>query len=433
MADPMIPKDALEYLKKKSLKPAFSYRDVWNEEHASAFTVAKAMQTDVLQDMKDAVEAAIENGQTFRDFKNQLQPTLESKGWWGRRTMTDPVTGEILEAQLGSARRLRTIYETNIGQAYRAGAWERGQESDAHPYIMYRVGPSRNHREEHLAWDGLILPKDDPFWNTHAPKNGWGCKCYLRYLSRASYERYKTSGVPVPRRADGSGGGTIPVKTERPEIRYKTWVDKRSGRIERIPEGITPGFNWNPGSAGRPVSILDSALKKTQGHFPAQYDELARTLMRHQISERRHIDFIDAALSGKIDKRHLDPVGFLDRKTIAALAERGVTPTSNAISMEAGLVQSAKNARHGAKGEGLDITDWYRLTDFLIDGEIFEDGRDLVYLARKPGGFIKIVVNPDPLKGKSMHGSIFRGPTIATVYQPQGVEIDRIRALKKVR
>lgn len=433
MAEPMIPKKALDYLKRKVLKPAFSYRDVWNEEHASAFTVAKAMQADVLQDMKDAVEAAIAEGKTFRDFQKELRPILESKGWWGRKEMTDPVTGETRDAQLGSSRRLKTIYDTNIGQAYRAGAWDRGQESDSHPYIMYRVGSSRKHRDEHLAWDGLILPKDDPFWNTHAPKNGWGCKCYLRFLSRASYERFKADGVPIPRRADGSGGGTRPVKTERPEIRYKTWVDKRTGIIERLPEGIAPGFNWNPGAAGRAVPIMDAALKKTQQNFPAQYDELARTLMRNQISEYRHIDFIDAARNDKIDKRHLDPVGFLDRKTLAALTERGIEPTTNVISLEAGLVQSAKHARHGAKGEGLDITDWYRLTDFLIDGEIYEDGKDLIYLARKPEGFVKIVVSPDPIKGKSMHGSFFRGPIIATVYKPQEVEIDRIRVLKKVR
>jgi hypothetical protein len=178
---------------------------------------------------------------------------------------------------------------------------------------------------------------------------------------------------------------------------------------------------------------MDAALKKTREHFPVQYDELSRTLMRNQISERRHIDFINAAWGKNIDKQHLDPVGFLDQKTLAVLKERGIAPTSNVISLEAGLVQSAKNARHGIKGEGLDITDWYRITDFLIDGEIYEDGKDLIYLARKPEGFVKIVVTPDPKKGKSAHGAIFRGPTIVTMYQPQDTEIYRIKALKKVR
>ena len=43
MADRLIPRQALEYIRNKKLRPAFSYKDVWNEEHATAFTVAKAM------------------------------------------------------------------------------------------------------------------------------------------------------------------------------------------------------------------------------------------------------------------------------------------------------------------------------------------------------------------------------------------------------
>ncbi|MDR0638331.1 MAG: hypothetical protein LBG27_05420 [Spirochaetaceae bacterium] len=40
-----IPKIALDYIKSKSLKTGFSYLDVWHEEHAKAFTVAKANWT----------------------------------------------------------------------------------------------------------------------------------------------------------------------------------------------------------------------------------------------------------------------------------------------------------------------------------------------------------------------------------------------------
>lgn len=65
----MIPQKALEYIKQKKLKPAFSYKDVWNEEHITSFTVAKVMQIDVLKDMKDAVEKAIANGRLFLNLK----------------------------------------------------------------------------------------------------------------------------------------------------------------------------------------------------------------------------------------------------------------------------------------------------------------------------------------------------------------------------
>jgi uncharacterized protein with gpF-like domain len=136
---------------------------VWNEEHASAFTVAKAMQVDVLSNLHNAVIQAVEKGQSFDTFKKSIKPTLQQKGWWGRKEMTDPLTGKTVDAQLGSDRRLKTIYNVNMRSAYQKGQYDRTMQSDLHPYLMYRIGPSVKHRKEHESWDGLVLPKDDPF------------------------------------------------------------------------------------------------------------------------------------------------------------------------------------------------------------------------------------------------------------------------------
>jgi hypothetical protein len=165
----IIPKEAVAYLKNKirvgaddSPFPAiknFSYKDIWHEEHAVNFTVAKAMQMDVLKDIQDAVTQTAEKGESLEHFRKNLEPVLHRKGWWGKKKMTGPITDEEVNAQLGSDRRLKVIYNTNIRSAYQQGKWERAQASDVHPYLMYRVGNSKNHRKEHLAWDGLILPK----------------------------------------------------------------------------------------------------------------------------------------------------------------------------------------------------------------------------------------------------------------------------------
>jgi uncharacterized protein with gpF-like domain len=81
----MIPKEALAYLKDKSLKPAFSYKDVWHEEHATAFTVAKAVQLDVMTDLRGAIVDAMEKGQSFESFKKNIKPVLQQKGWRGKK------------------------------------------------------------------------------------------------------------------------------------------------------------------------------------------------------------------------------------------------------------------------------------------------------------------------------------------------------------
>jgi hypothetical protein len=244
-----VPQIVLAYIKDKKLTPAFSYKDVWHEEHATGFTVAKAMQLDVLSDLHKSVISAVEQGQSFATFKKNIKPLLMQKGWWGKKKMTDPLTGKEMNAQLGSDRRLKTIYSVNMRSAYQKEQYEQTMKSELHPYLMYRIGPSVNHREDHKSWDGLILPKTDPWWDSHLPPNGWGCKCYTRAVSGARLARYKKDGVPVPPAADGTGGGTLAIKTEAPPVNYKTYFNERKGTFEQVPEGIDPAFNWNVGKA----------------------------------------------------------------------------------------------------------------------------------------------------------------------------------------
>lgn len=140
----MIPERALKYIQDKKLATSFSYKDVWNEEHSSAFTVAKCMQIDVLKDMKDAVESAIEKGETFETFKKNLLPTLEAKGWSGKKNIVDPLTGESKEVYINTPHRLKTIYNTNLRSAYQKGRLESAMQSEAHEYLMYKTWSREN-------------------------------------------------------------------------------------------------------------------------------------------------------------------------------------------------------------------------------------------------------------------------------------------------
>lgn len=252
----IVPKLAIDYLKNKELKPAFSYKDVWRTEHAKAFTVAKAMKFDVLQDIKGAVDQAIEEGQTLKQFQKNLEPILRKKGWWGKKTMSDPLhpDKDPREVQLGSSRRLRKIYRTNLRSARAKGQWDRGMASPLHTHILYLVGPSANHRKEHLSWNGLILPKDDPFWKTHYPPNGWECKCYVRFITERKFNKMKKDGIPLQ-------GKKVRVQTDRPSFSTKSFFNDRTGEIVHVPEGIDPGFDWNPG-IGRTEEIKAAYLRK---------------------------------------------------------------------------------------------------------------------------------------------------------------------------
>jgi hypothetical protein len=173
---------------------------------------------------------------------------------------------------------------------------------------MYRIGPSVHHRQEHLSWDGLILPKDDPWWDSHFPPNGWGCKCYTRAVSEARLKRYQAQGIPTAPRLDGTGGGTIPAKTKAPPVKYKTYFNERKGTIEQVPEGVDPAFNWHVGKVSRKApaehklqaarnryikqaaqGMLDQALSAVPGPATPQY-EVPILINRNQTYTRLSLD-----------------------------------------------------------------------------------------------------------------------------------------------
>jgi len=227
------PADALKYFEGKGYKPSFDWRDVWQEEHARAFTVAKAMRLDILEDIRREVDSALRDGITFQQFRTRLEPTLRSKGWWGRQLMTDPATGVEAPVQLGSPRRLRIIYDTNLRMARAAGHWAAIERTRARrPWLKYSAVLDGRTRPEHRAWHDTILPADHPFWDTHYPPNGWNCRCSVIQLSDRDLERYGFS-----------------PSDDAPPVTTRPHVNKRTGEIVKVPRGIDPGFGYNVGKA----------------------------------------------------------------------------------------------------------------------------------------------------------------------------------------
>lgn len=232
----LAPAEAVDYFRQKGYRVGFDHRDVWQREHQAAFTVAKAMQLDLLETIREQVDAALELGTTFQDFRAALMPNLVKRGWWGKAEMTDPVTGETKEVQLGSTRRLKVIYDTNLRTAHTEGQWARVQEAKAAlPYLMYDHTPSEHERLEHKAWDGLVLPVDDPWVAAHYPVKAWGCKCRMIQLGQRQLDRM---GLQV---------GQAPAE------KLVSYTNKRSGEVQQVPAGVDPAFHYPPG--GRLASL----------------------------------------------------------------------------------------------------------------------------------------------------------------------------------
>jgi hypothetical protein len=224
------PEEAIAYFRQKDYRIGFDYRDVWQQEHQAGFTVAKAMQVDLLQDIRAAVDKALANGTTLATFQKELTPLLQKRGWWGKQEMADPTTGEIKLVQLGSPARLELIYDTNLAAAYSEGQWERIQRNkELFPFLEYVRSASVNPRHTHLAYAGLVLSVDDAFWSSHYPIKEFRCKCTVVQHTQRMLDQ---AGLKV---------GKAP-----PEV-MRTVVNKRTGEVMQVPTGVHPAFHYPPG------------------------------------------------------------------------------------------------------------------------------------------------------------------------------------------
>jgi len=237
----MPPSRAVEYFRSKGYRITFDYRAMEGEAHAKAFTIAKATD-EVLQIVRGELDQAFSAGVTEREFIKRLEPRLVKAGWWGRQNVIGP-DGNEQSVMLGSHRRLRTIYRTNLQTAYMAGRYlEFKANARARPYWMYVAIMDNRVRPSHEAMNGLVMRHDDPFWDDFFPPNGWGCRCRVRALSEANV---RARGLTViegaryvkrQRVTDIHSGLVSEVGTFRPP-----WMDRSVA-----PD---PGWSYNPGKA----------------------------------------------------------------------------------------------------------------------------------------------------------------------------------------
>lgn len=154
------------YFERKGVVPAFKWLDVWGEEHSYNFMVSGAVELELATSFRDSIAEALRTGQGFDNWKKDMREELARLGWLGPRRIADP-TGQEPDriVDFSSGRRLKTIFWSNMNSARAAGQWERAQRTKkALPYFLYIRTTSRDPREEHLGWVGIILPVDDPFW-----------------------------------------------------------------------------------------------------------------------------------------------------------------------------------------------------------------------------------------------------------------------------
>jgi len=398
------PRDAIAALfeRGKRLDPSFAWEDVWQEIHASQFTVAKSAGFDILKEIHAGLLKALSEGTTFREFAKELTPFLQSKGWWGRQLVTDPETGDTVSAQLGSTRRLRTIFDVNMRVSYAAGHWAGFERNKAaRPFLRYVCILDSRTRPAHRARHNLVLPVDHPYWAIWAPPCGWNCRCTLQSLSQRDVDRLIAQGEQL--------------FFEPPADVWRDYVNKRTGEIARVPEGIDPGWAYNPGKAGYQALPATAKLIDAPPALAAEVNADPDWLLKPATAE--FANWFDLAAVGGRVEQSIVAVGALGRAVLDALRRRSIKPVSGAITIQQKAVQHMLRDVKATRGRVVPVDVLRRMPTLLASPRaVLLDKRDnsLLYIFDVPGDdrFGKIAVQVD--FARRMRGPDGKAGTVTT-------------------
>lgn len=209
-------REQIEYLLQKRPRPTRVWTDAMHGDHDRAFVIAGATDIAMIEEFQAAVIEAAKT-RDLGAFAAEFDRIVERYGW---------------SYKGGREWRIRTIFNTNIRTSYMAGRLRQMRDPDVvklMPWWQYIHADTRiplKPRPQHVAWDGLVLAWNDPWWDTHFPPNDWLCSCGVRPLSDAQLSRL---------------GKTGPDKA--PPLNRKSYTHRASGQTVMLPDGI--GFGWD--------------------------------------------------------------------------------------------------------------------------------------------------------------------------------------------
>jgi SPP1 gp7 family putative phage head morphogenesis protein len=158
---------------------------------AAAAAAIDDQRDAMARDFTKAIIEILESGGTVRDFQNDYGEIVDRYGW-------SPDGDPGWHSEL--------IFRMQTANARAAGWWKQAQKlKSVRPFVRYLTVGDRRVRHTHREWHNVILPVDHPFWRTHWPPNGFGCRCMVRTVSERELKLY---GWKITK--DGFSGLAIP-------------------------------------------------------------------------------------------------------------------------------------------------------------------------------------------------------------------------------
>lgn len=368
------PKEVVDYLAKKGLKTTFDYKEMMHEAHHTAFTVAKITKLDLLSDVHESLQSAFKEGKPFKQWKDELTPTLQAKGWLGNVTATNPDTGEVKDIYVGS-RRLKNIYTTNMRTAYDHINYKNLMEGDTEYWRYVSLLEGSNRRLKHKKMHGIVLLRTHPFWKKNKPRCAWGCQCHVDGYTK---EELKAKGWKV---SEGDFA----------DIADDDWAyDKLEGAYK-------PEQSYFEKVKAFTCKEQNAKVREVLCPFVEAVKEGYRTAMMSLLPKKQEWDaFVDRALDTNIKNSEEMRLGYLSVITGFETYLKENPPRSDLILVDTGSVRNLRaKADTSKKGKVLEVKEIKELSQRIhTPDEIYID-RTLVLVYDFDEGKNKIALSID--------------------------------------
>lgn len=172
--------------------------------------------------------------------------------------------GPFFPTPAQAARRAELLVRHWAGMI-RNAAWYRtlDRQRTAYPYWKYVTFGDNRVRETHEALNGLIIPADSPFWDTHFPPWAPMCRCMVVPITQAEYDRIKAKekSMPIENRTIVDGPRLEALEKSNTIVTGRKFRQAdgtiRTGPPTPFPVAPEPGWTgWNP----RDLRITHEAL-----------------------------------------------------------------------------------------------------------------------------------------------------------------------------
>jgi SPP1 gp7 family putative phage head morphogenesis protein len=231
-AEPQRFDEAIDWFRQRVPLERSEWDQLTEQARRQAFTVSGVAELDVVADVHQALLRAVEEGTSYSEFRRAVAANLTSA--WGRP----------------QSARVRTIWQTNIQQAYSAGRYQQMTDPEmasARPYFMYDAVLDSRTSSICRNLNGTVLPQDDPFWDTHIPPLHFGCRSGLRSLTRRAAESRGITATP-PKEPPQTGFGARP----QPGEWGREWAKGQTEYANRP--------DWKPAFVGDAPTFRDYGL-----------------------------------------------------------------------------------------------------------------------------------------------------------------------------